>query len=182
MDRGTLARLEQELGTGVSTVRSLGGQHGVAHFRLQHSTGRIVFAKVGRPSAGAVADSGRWPGSVGQLSSGPGFAAEASGLRWLADGGAAVPGVLAVAEDFLAIDWIEMSAPEARAASVSEENWPPCMPPGPKRFGAPWPGVIAGLPLPNEAPRRPGLAADGPSGTPRRGCCPMSGWPGTGAR
>ena len=147
MDRGTLARLEQELGTGVSTVRSLGGQHGVAHYRVQHSTGRIVFVKVGRPSAGAGADSGHWPGSVGQLSSGPGFAAEASGLRWLADGGAAVPGVLAVAEDFLAIDWIEMSAPEARAASSFGRELAALHAAGAEAFGAPWPGVIAGLPL-----------------------------------
>ena len=152
MDRGTLARLEQELGTGVSTVRSLGGQHGVAHYRVQHSTGRIVFVKVGRPSAGAGADSGHWPGSVGQLSSGPGFAAEASGLRWLADGGAAVPGVLAVAEDFLAIDWIEMSAPEARAASSFGRELAALHAAGAEAFGAPWPGVIAGLPLLNEAP------------------------------
>jgi fructosamine-3-kinase len=136
MDRGTLARLEQELGTGVSTVRSLGGQHGVAHYQLQHSTGRIVFVKVGRP--------------------GPGFAAEASGLRWLADAGAAVPGVLAVAEDFLAIDWIEMSAPEARAASSFGRELAALHAAGAEAFGAPWPGVIAGLPLLNE-PAPPAL-------------------------
>ena len=151
MDRGTLARLEQELGTGFSTVRSLGGQHGVAHFRLQHSTGRVLFVKVGRPSGDVGADSGRWPGSAGQLSPGPGFAAEASGLRWLADAGAAVPGVLAVAEDFLAIDWIETSAPEARAASCFGRELAALHAAGAEAFGAPWPGVIAGLPLLNEA-------------------------------
>ena len=129
MDRGIRARLEQELGTGISAVRSLGGQHGVAHFRLQLSTGPAAFAKVGR-----------------------GFAAEASGLGWLADAGAAVPAVLAVAEDFLVIDWIETSAPEPRAAPCFGRELAALHAAGAEAFGAPWPGEIAGLPLLNEAP------------------------------
>lgn len=37
------------------------------------------------------------------------FAAEAAGLRWLADGGAPVPGVVAVGEEvpFLALEWVD---------------------------------------------------------------------------
>ncbi|MGH3396070.1 MAG: fructosamine kinase family protein, partial [Streptosporangiaceae bacterium] len=151
MDRDIRARLEQELGTGVSAVRSLGGQHGAAHFRLQLSTGPAAFAKVGRHSADEGADSGHWPGSVGQLPPGRGFAAEASGLRWLADAGAAVPAVLAQAGDFLVIDWIETSAPEPRAAVCFGRELAALHAAGAEAFGAPWPGVIAGLPLLNEA-------------------------------
>jgi fructosamine-3-kinase len=128
VDRGIRARLEQELGTGISAVRSLGGQHGVAHFRLQLASGPAAFAKVGR-----------------------GFAAEASSLGWLADAGAAVPAVLAVAEDFLVIDWIETSAPEPRAALCFGRELAALHAAGAEAFGAPWPGEIAGLPLPNEA-------------------------------
>jgi fructosamine-3-kinase len=35
------------------------------------------------------------------------YAAEAAGLRWLGEGGARVPEVLAVGSDFLALEWIE---------------------------------------------------------------------------
>ncbi len=151
MHSGIIARLEQELGAEVSAVRSLGGQHGVAHFRLQIGTGRTVFVKVSRDASIDGPDPGLRPGSAGQASAGPGFAAEASGLRWLAAAGAtAVPCVLAVAGDFLALDWIEMGAPEARATSRFGRELAVLHAAGAPAFGAPWPGVIAGLPLPNE--------------------------------
>lgn len=118
MDRGLLGRLEQQLGAEVTDVRQVGGQHGVAHCRFQHLTGRSAFVKVSAARGGDGADSGPGPGgSAPAAPAGPGFASEASGLRWLADAGAApVPGVLAVDEDFLAIDWIEPGPPTAPAA------------------------------------------------------------------
>ena len=137
MDHGLAARLEERLGARVSAARGMGGQHGVGHFWLQLGDGRTAFVKVGRPSGG----------------DGAGFAAEASSLRWLAAAGAAaVPGVLGVAEDFLAIDWIEPGTTGSRAASSLGENLARLHAAGAQAFGAPWPGVIAGLPLPNEPP------------------------------
>ncbi|HEY8465686.1 MAG TPA: fructosamine kinase family protein [Solirubrobacterales bacterium] len=46
------------------------------------------------------------------------FAAEAAGLRWLADGGAPVPGVIAVGEEvpFLALEWVDPGALSAQGA------------------------------------------------------------------
>jgi len=69
------------------------------------------------------------------------YAIEAAGLAWLADGGAAVPTVLAAGDAFLALEWID----EARLDAAGEEalgrelaalhrSGAPC-------FGAPPPGA-----------------------------------------
>jgi fructosamine-3-kinase len=157
VDRGLLARLEQQLGAEVTDVRQLGGQHGVRHYRMKRSSGQMAFVKASQAWAGDGADSGPGPGgSAPAGSAGPGFASEASGLRWLADpGAAAVPGVLAVDEDFLAIDWIEPGPPTAPAALCYGQELAATHAAGAEAFGAPWPGVIAGLALPNE-PAPPG--------------------------
>jgi fructosamine-3-kinase len=83
-----------DLGAPVRDSRPVAGGSINDAWRVELDTGRVAFVK-SRPEAG-VAD----------------FEAEASGLRWLADAGAPVPGVLAVgkSEPWLALEWIEGGA------------------------------------------------------------------------
>jgi fructosamine-3-kinase len=135
MNDDAQARLERLLGTRIRVARSLGGQHGAAHYRLELADGRTAFAKIGSV-----------PVAVG------GFAAEASGLRWLAAAGTVpVPEVLGSDTGTLAIGWIAQEAPDGRAARRFGRELAALHAAGADRFGAPWPGVIASLPLPNEA-------------------------------
>ena len=138
MDRGAAARLGELLGTPVEGVADLGGQHGVRHYRLRLSDGRLAFAKAGNGVVGADA--------VGR------FAAEAAGLRWLAAAHAVpVPSVLLETADCLVIDWIDEGRPSREAAIVFGRELAGLHAVGADWFGAPWPGVIAGLPLPGDA-------------------------------
>lgn len=139
MDAATAARLERLLGTGIRAARRVGGQHGVAHFRTLLADARTVFAKV----SAVAAEAGP---------AGPGFAAEAAGLSWLADAGAvAIPRVLGVDAEVLVLDWIDEAGGDQRAAFRFGHELARLHAAGADAFGAPWPGVIAGLPLPNEA-------------------------------
>jgi fructosamine-3-kinase len=83
-----------------------------------------------------------------------GFAAEAAGLRWLAaapDGARpAVPAVLAVGESFLVIEWTAEDGPSPEAAGRFGADLARLHGAGAEHFGAPWPGSIARLPLPND--------------------------------
>jgi fructosamine-3-kinase len=135
VDDDRRARLERLLGVPVRAARSLGGQHGVAHYRLELGDGRAAFAK--------VADAGQ---------ADPGFAAEASGLAWLAAANAAaVPAVLGQDEAMLVIEWVIDNGADGQAALRFGRELAALHRAGADRFGAPWPGVIAGLPLPNGA-------------------------------
>jgi fructosamine-3-kinase len=159
MDDDARARLERLLGIRIRTVRSLGGQHGAAHYRLELADGRTAFAKI----AGAPVAAG-------------GFAAEASGLRWLAASGAVpVPEVLGWDSGILAIGWIAQEAPDGRAARRFGRELAGLHAAGADRFGAPWPGVIASLPLPNEA--LPSAAAAGGAVAGTEAGSAGSGWP-----
>jgi aminoglycoside phosphotransferase len=102
MDPGTLARLEERLGCAITAARSIGGQHGVAHFLLERADGRTVFAKLSPTGAG--------------------FAAEAAGLQWLGEAGAAVPAVLGWEDDFLLLTGLRAVRRTGRRPSVSEKN------------------------------------------------------------
>jgi fructosamine-3-kinase len=156
VDLATSARLAQLLGTEVTGASSLGGQHGVRHYRLTLADGRSAFGKIqdqnpagneavqpaaARRAAAAARSAG---GAAGQ------FAAEAASLRWLAEAGAApVPGVLASDEICLVTDWIDSGYPAPGAGARFGRELASLHMAGADRFGAPWPGVIAGLPLPN---------------------------------
>lgn len=142
MDEVAAARLGELLGTPVAAVRDLGGQHGVRHYRLRLADGRLAFAKEGNgPQSADAARSG--------------FAAEAAGLRWLAAAGSVpVPSVLLETEDCLVIDWIDEGQPSRESGVRFGRDLAGLHAVGADRFGAPWPGVIAGLPLPSDA--RPG--------------------------
>jgi fructosamine-3-kinase len=141
MDPAAAARLGELLGTPVADAHDLGGQHGVRHYRVRLADGRLAFAKLGNGVVGADA--------IG------GFAAESAGLRWLAAAQAApVPSVLLVTADCLVIDWIDETQPSREAAHTFGRELAGIHAVGAERFGAPWPGAIAGLPLPNDAAPR----------------------------
>lgn len=92
---GTLARvnrtaLAQTLGSAVVDASPVsGGDINDAH-RVRLADGRVVFVK-SHASA-----------PVGM------FHAEATGLEWLREGPLRIPGVLAVGDDFLALEWLDL--------------------------------------------------------------------------
>jgi fructosamine-3-kinase len=128
-------RLERLLGIQVRDCRVIGGQFGVRHCHATLADGREVFAKIAGGGAGD-----------------PGFGAEARGLRWLGEAEAApVPDVIGWDEGTLVISWLATQAPERQAAERFGRDLARLHAAGAQGFGAPWPGVIAGLPLGNEA-------------------------------
>jgi fructosamine-3-kinase len=130
-------RISDSLGIEVTEIRDVGSQHGYHHVTGTLADGRSIFAKVAPAPDDVASDA---------------FAAEAHGLRWLADadGGPPVPQVLSVAADFLAIELLvplERVAPQAArrfGADLARLHAA-----GAPTFGAPWPGYIASLPLDN---------------------------------
>ncbi len=164
MDPATRRHLGGLLGTDVTGAQDLGGQHGVRHYRVFLADGRSAFAKVGNglPGPGAARRAAAAPGSepsAARFSRGSspsadaaGFATEAAGLRWLAEAAAAgVPLVLAQSGDCLVTDWIEAGPSSRDAAARFGRELAGLHAAGADRFGASWPGEIAGLPLPNDA-------------------------------
>ena len=132
-DHGALARFEHAAGVRVREMRPIGGGHGAAHYRAVLADGRELFVKA-VPS-----------GHCGALS------AEAAGLRWLGEAGVAmVPEVFFISNEMLALPWL----PEASAGRAAAERFGrdlACLhTAGAGSFGAPWPGYIASLPLPND--------------------------------
>jgi fructosamine-3-kinase len=121
----------------------MGGQHSVRHYRCQLADGQLAFAKVA---------AGEWPGPGGPGRSAGGFEAESLGLRWLGQAGAVrVPEVLGWDESALVISWVPAGPASRAAASRFGRELALLHAAGADRFGAPWPGNIAGLPLPNDA-------------------------------
>jgi fructosamine-3-kinase len=161
MDPAALAGLGELLGADVTAALDLGGQHGVRHYRLSLADGRSAFAKIGNgleetgAARRAAAASGTEPGTAADASApsaAAGFAAEAAGLRWLADAAATgVPLVFGQSGDCLVTDWIEAGPPSLDAAVRFGRELAGLHAAGADRFGAPWPGEIAGLPLANDA-------------------------------
>jgi fructosamine-3-kinase len=128
-------RLERLLGTQVRDCRVIGGQFGVRHCRATLADGRAVFAKIAGARAGDVR-----------------FAAEARGLRWLGEAQAVpVPDVVGCDEDTLVISWLPTQAPDRQAAERFGRDLARLHAAGADAYGSRWPGVIAGLPLGNEA-------------------------------
>jgi fructosamine-3-kinase len=78
------------------------------------------------------------------------FAAEAAGLRWLAEPDAvAVPEVVAVLDDLLALAWIPPGSPGPAAAERFGRELAALHRAGAPAFGARWPGFIGRLPQDN---------------------------------
>src|ERR1039457_2320368 len=154
--------LERLTGAVVREAKAIGGQHGVGHYRAALADGRMVFVKAA--------------GAGGAAAAAPALAAEANGLRWLAEAAAVpVPEVLGCADGLLAISWIAQEKAGRRSAEAFGRDLARMHAAGPGRLGAPWPGFIAGLPLGN---------ADGGTWPPwyarERGVAVARAWPGAG--
>jgi fructosamine-3-kinase len=162
MDPGLPGRLELLLRARVVRAVRIGGQHGVQHHRVELADGRTVFAKTaagvgfggaaGREVGGGIGGGGDGGGGdgIGGGDGGAGFGAEASGLRWLRQAGAVgVPEVLGCDDGALAIAWVPRQAADRRAAERFGRELAGLHAAGSDSFGAPWPGSLAGLPLPN---------------------------------
>jgi fructosamine-3-kinase len=128
-----------------STPRGLhevGIRHGFRHLTGTLADGRAVFIKA------AVATVHDHDGGAAEA-----FAAEANGLRWLAQPGAVpVPAVLGVAESVLVLELLAPGDPTQRAAGEFGAALARMHAVGAPGFGAPWPGYIASLPLDNTPP------------------------------
>ena len=123
--------LVHSLGTAAARVTDLGHSHGWTLHRAVLEDGREVFVKnaPGRPEV---------------------IAAEAAGLRWLAEPGAVpVPEVLGSADGVLVLPWMEGEAPTAEAAERFGRELAGLHLAGAPSYGAPWKGFIAELPLDN---------------------------------
>jgi fructosamine-3-kinase len=131
------ARIGRLTGSAVRDLRRIGGQHRCGHYRVVLSDGRLAFAKV------AAADLGAGLSGI--------FESEARGLRWLADAAAVpVPEVLGWDTAALAVAWLPARSPDAATAGQFGRDLARLHLAGAARFGAPWPGFIASLPLGND--------------------------------
>jgi fructosamine-3-kinase len=146
-DPGVAARIGRLTGAAVREVHHLGGQPQWGHYRVVLADGRMAFAKVAAGSLGGGLDGV--------------FEAEARGLRWLADAGAVpVPDVLGWDASAVAVSWLPGEAPSAAAAEGFGRDLARLHLAGSARFGAPWPGFIASLPLGSGAGSRADGGAD----------------------
>ncbi len=136
-DQFAAARLASATGVAVRDLRRIGGAHGVSHYRATLADGRELFVKSvtsGQPGAASTA-----------------LTAEASGLRWLAEAGAAaVPDIIFSDNGLLALIWLPQASAGRAAAEQLGRDLASLHAAGADAFGAPWPGFIASLPLPND--------------------------------
>ncbi len=112
------SRMARLTGLGVRDARVAGSQHGYQHLMLTLAGGQRAFAKARLTppdqAAGAGDPAAGPPGAPDQVAAA--FAAEANGLRWLAEAQAVpVPRVLAVTEAALVVSMIQpgRATPEA---------------------------------------------------------------------
>ena len=131
-------RIARQTGLAVREARVVGSQHGYQHLMIALAGGQRAFAKV-------AAEQEAVPAEMGAA-----FAAEASGLRWLAEADAVpVPEVLAVTETALVISMIPPGRATPSAAFGFGAELARLHAAGAADFGAPWRGFIASLPLDN---------------------------------
>ncbi|WP_131735862.1 fructosamine kinase family protein [Actinomadura roseirufa] len=131
--RGEKARIQRLVGSGVESIDDLGSSHSWTLHRVSLHDGREVFVKAADDQAGV-------------------FAAEAAGLRWLAEAGpdVPVPPVLGADERLLILPWLPPAPPGAEAAERFGRDLAALHTGArPSAYGAPWDGFIADLPLDN---------------------------------
>ena len=158
-------RIGQLTGLAVREARVVGTQHGYQHLMLTLSGGRRAFAKA---HTAPGEDAGPVQASPSGQAAGA-FAAEANGLRWLAEAAAVpVPEVLAVGPEALVISMIPPGPATPEAAFGFGTDLARLHAAGADGFGAPWPGFIASLPLDNTPD-----AADWPSWYAQRRLLPF---------
>ena len=125
-------RLARLSGTAVRDLRLAGSAHRWRYYRAVLADGREIFAKVAAAGLDGV------------------FGAEARGLRWLGDAGAVpVPEVVGWDEATLAVSWVAAGPPGPAAADRFGRDLARLHRAGAPAFGAPWPGFIASLSMPN---------------------------------
>jgi fructosamine-3-kinase len=169
---GRIARLT---GLDVRHARMLGTQHGYQHVILTLPGGRRAFAKVAGPAGPDKAA----PAEPDDDDAADAFAAEANGLRWLAEAAAVpVPQVLAVTRSALVMSLVPPGQATAEAAFGFGAELARMHACGAAGFGAPWRGFIASLPLDNTpATPPPGGEAAVPGPAPPGGKTPAPDWP-----
>jgi fructosamine-3-kinase len=150
------SRMARLTGLGVRDARVAGSQHGYQHLMLTLAGGQRAFAKARLTppdqAAGAGDPAAGPPGAPDQVAAA--FAAEANGLRWLAEAQAVpVPRVLAVTEAALVVSMIQPGRATPEAAFDFGADLARLHGAGADGFGAPWPGFIASLPLDNTQTR-----------------------------
>ncbi|MBV9384456.1 MAG: fructosamine kinase family protein [Streptosporangiaceae bacterium] len=127
-------RIGHLLKASVLDVSVAGTQHGYLHLYATLEDGRRAFAK----AAGGGEDLGA------------AFAAEAHGLRWLAEAGAVpVPDVLGFDDGMIVLSLLPPGGPTPESAYRFGADLALLHAAGAETFGAPWPGFIASLPLDN---------------------------------
>jgi len=137
-------RLERLTGAAVRELRAAGSQFRWNYYAAVLADGRAVFAKVAATGLGGV------------------FDAEARGLRWLGEAGAVgVPEVVGWDDATLVVSRVPPGRANAAAAERFGRELARLHGAGAPRFGAPWPGFIASLFLPNDQPA-PASATSGP--------------------
>jgi fructosamine-3-kinase len=152
---GAVSQLARLSGLAVRDARKVGAQHGYQHFMLTLATGQRAFAKVADPASAGAASAGAGPAAASDEIAAA-FAAEASGLRWLAEAGAVpLPEVLAVGRFALVISMIKPGEATPEAAFGFGAELARLHAAGADTFGAPWRGFIASLPLDNTASESP---------------------------
>lgn len=127
-------RVAKLLGIAVRRLRPLGAQHRWRTYHAVLTDGREVFIKVADVPLGAL------------------LPTEARGLRWLGEAESApVPAVLGFDESTLVLSWLEPGRAEKASAELFGRDLAALHATGADRFGAPWQGFIASLPLDNTA-------------------------------
>ena len=117
-------------------VRPAGAQHRWGHFHAVLAGGRAAFVKAAREDLGGV------------------FEAEAHGLAWLGEPAQLpVPEVLGWDGATLVVAAVPAGAASPGAAERFGRDLARLHAAGAEEFGAPWPGFIASLPLPNDPGR-----------------------------
>lgn len=128
------AAIEQATATAVAHTAPVGGgstSHGLA---VVLADGTRLFAKY-------------TPGAAQGL-----FRGEAEGLSWLAASGAVrVPGVVALGDDWLVLEWIDDGPRTATTDEALGRGIARMHRAGAETFGAPWPGFAGSVPVPNNA-------------------------------
>ncbi len=143
-------RIARLTGLPVRDARAAGAQHGYQHFMVTLAGGQRAFAKVTTEDGPAGDDPALDGTAADDPAPGGAFAAEANGLRWLAEADAVpVPEVLAVTGAALVISMIPPGRASPSAAFGFGAGLARLHAAGAADFGAPWRGVIASLPLDN---------------------------------
>jgi len=139
-------RLERLAGAGVRELRPAGSAHRWRYYRAALADGREVFAKVATGGLDGV------------------FGAEARGLRWLGESGTVpVPEVVAWDDATLIVSWVPAGSPGPAAAERFGRDLARMHGAGAPAFGAPWPGFIASLLMPNDGAVQPSPHTGPPS-------------------